>query len=283
MTGFQFIQFDGPNDTSKAQKRRSVPAHVMKKFHDQRRAGRRLQFSQGYRRPHDAQASICDSAYGRHSERYSADHVYHTVRIRAEFAIEQCDDGMHRVHSGTDDDNDKMVIRSDLPSPKWTHRALTPVPYAHRFISQRRWSRSYHLTQSADVAQIEDGSAALSTTPRQSPFRTHWLPASMMHPMLFHASLFVCSASLETLAQVPISAMSYCHRGKAIQLINNGLSDPIQWKSDEIVAAVLCLANFECVIGNISALRNHLNGLLELAALRGGLDQFGMGGLLWSR
>jgi len=36
----------------------------------------------------------------------------------------------------------------------------------------------------------------------------------------------------------------------------------------------------QCVIGNTSALNHHLTGLLELAELRGGLDQLGMSGLL---
>lgn len=79
----------------------------------------------------------------------------------------------------------------------------------------------------------------------------------MNHPLLFYASLFTCSAALETLSQQPLSHTSYLNRGKAIGLINAGLSDPITRKSDEIVAAVLSLANFE--VSSRSSLPRHLH------------------------
>src|SRR5258708_2541446 len=87
----------------------------------------------------------------------------------------------------------------------------------------------------------------LSTAPRQSPLTAYWLPASIMSCMLYHASTLVCAVSAETLAQVPLSAISYRHRGLAIQLINNGLGDPEQQRSDSTAATILCLANFEVI------------------------------------
>jgi hypothetical protein len=92
---------------------------------------------------------------------------------------------------------------------------------------------------------MEAAHAALSITPQISPLRTQWLPAFIMCPVLFHASVFVCTVSLETLAQVPLTAMSYMHRGRAIQLINRELSDSSRRRSDSLVASILSLANFE--------------------------------------
>jgi hypothetical protein len=67
----------------------------------------------------------------------------------------------------------------------------------------------------------------------------------MIYPMLYHASLFVSLASFETLAQKSPSGESYSHRGKAMRLINMSLEDPGLLQGDEIVAAILSLANFE--------------------------------------
>lgn len=103
------------------------------------------------------------------------------------------------------------------------------------------------------MTNIEDGNALLMQVEEESPFLTYWLPASKMHPMLFYASLFVCSASFETLCQTPLSAMSYNHRGNAIKLINEGLNDAAQRSSDEIVASVITLANFEVSVPPVKA------------------------------
>lgn len=139
---------------------------------------------------------------------------------------------------------------------------------------------------------------ALSADTRSTPFGSHWLPATMVHPMMYHSSLFVCVASFETLAQRPLSAESYEHRGKAIRLINTSLDNPGLLQSDEIIAAILSLANFEvktlksssymsinfnwpkCIVGDIPALDHHLDGIFNIARLRGAVDDFGMNGSL---
>jgi hypothetical protein len=150
-----------------------------------------------------------------------------------------------------------------------------------------------------DIRDVEGSSALLSANPKSSPLSTDWLPASRTHPYLYHASVFVCLASTETLAQQPLSPSSYYHRGVAINLINERLGDPMNCCTDETIAAIISLANFEvrsllwicayeltakshiqCITGNISNLKHHVDGMLQLVDMRGGLDNLGMNGLL---
>jgi hypothetical protein len=85
----------------------------------------------------------------------------------------------------------------------------------------------------------------LSSAPEPSPLSTDWLPASRAIPFLYHASVFISSASTETLAEKALSPSSYYHRGLAIKMINEQLSDPMRRASDETIAAIISLANFE--------------------------------------
>jgi hypothetical protein len=96
-----------------------------------------------------------------------------------------------------------------------------------------------------DVSDIEVVATALLPSTGPTPFQYQWLPAVLVNPMLFHTSVFVCMASFETLAQKGLSATSFEHRGKALQLINASLSNATLQQSDEIIAAILALANFE--------------------------------------
>ncbi|RFU33187.1 hypothetical protein B7463_g3197, partial [Scytalidium lignicola] len=288
MSGFQFIQFEGPDDIAKSEKRKYIRAYVMKKFHRQRRINRVLQQQEAHMKSRDAPplvrvlapASQPNTDVAPQPPSPTNDEETNSAKPQpasfitrkgakwAEYSIEWPGDATGSVRYIPDYGSDAATfILGCSPSPGSDSQILSQRPYTHVFISQH-------------VAHVEAGYSTLLNSHRESPLKSRWLPASMMHPMLFHSSLFVCSASLETLSQVPLSTTSYSHRGKAIALINNALSDPIQQKSDEIVAAILSLANFECVIGNIAALRNHLDGLLELAELRGGSDQLGMDGLL---
>ena len=52
MTDLQFINLEGPHDHSKPQIRAFVRGHVMKRFHNQRRAKLRLQSRQENESPH---------------------------------------------------------------------------------------------------------------------------------------------------------------------------------------------------------------------------------------
>ncbi|KAH8801378.1 hypothetical protein F5884DRAFT_806433 [Xylogone sp. PMI_703] len=284
MSGFEFIQFEGPEDVSKSEKRRHVRAHVMRKFHRQRRIKQVMQFQQAYITSHgaslegplppDDQPNIALSKQKplptspiRNKEK-ATQKVSCTIQGETNWADStvKCSEDMVRPICYSSDGHRHAI-------PSMIGRSSDP----RAMLSQKQY---YHALIDQHVAFIEFGFDTLDKNHRQTPFKTYWLPACMVHPMLYHASVFVCAASLETLTQTPLSATSYGHRGKAIQLVNEGLSDPIQRKSDEIIAAIITLANFECVIGNISALQSHLDGLVQLAKLRGGLHQLGMGGLL---
>ena len=63
--------------------------------------------------------------------------------------------------------------------------------------------------------------------------------------MLFHASVFVCLATVETVQQRPLSTSALSSKGKALHLINVSLGCSTQQKSDETIAAILSLANYD--------------------------------------
>jgi len=125
MSDFKFIQFEGPNDTSNPQKRRSVRSHVMKKFHRQRRAQSRLQLK---------------GMYGAGLEDRTE------IRVtRSEPANDWPEHQMHRFSCASDEETGNGMIQRDyIPSPRYSHRALAQVPYTHVLISQRTFSsRNY--------------------------------------------------------------------------------------------------------------------------------------------
>lgn len=67
----------------------------------------------------------------------------------------------------------------------------------------------------------------------------------MSHPVLFHSSVFVSAETMESMSRKDFSPLYYAHKGRAIQLVNTSLNDPKWRTSDEIIAAVLLLANSE--------------------------------------
>jgi hypothetical protein len=238
MTELAFIQFDGGDDSArKKEKRQAVRAHVMKNFHRERKrevAQRRIN------RPWETWDG---SSYG-------------TVGVSKPTTIENealCAEELQATLRQGDDDHGLATRNLSDYSPASLHadRSLLPVFHTHALIDERGFHPILKirdcrkLTSFQVVADIEHNSSLLSSSPASSPFSTDWLPATRIHPYLYHASVFVCSASTETLSQKTLSFSSYYHRTLAIRLINEQLRDPKKCKSDETVAAILSLANFE--------------------------------------
>ncbi len=69
-------------------------------------------------------------------------------------------------------------------------------------------------------------------------------------------------------------------KGETIELVNHRLSDPIQSVSDVTIGAVVCLVLFENQSGNVEASNIHMDGLLKMVNVRGGLDALGLSGVL---
>ena len=237
MAELTFIPFDGRDDYSKKRKKREVVrAHVMKNFHCQRRrkvAERR-------------NSPACEAGDGCSGE------TGQTRTILSE-TLMQVD--LQETYEPIYDDFDPAAdcIPDYFLASLHSDRGLLPSFFISPYIEQRKLHliiKPHTLVlcinlSIQDIEDVEGSSALLSANPKSSPLSTDWLPASRTHPYLYHASVFVCSASTETLAQQPLSPSSYYHRGVAIKLINERLGDPTNCCTDESIAAIISLANFE--------------------------------------
>lgn len=96
-----------------------------------------------------------------------------------------------------------------------------------------------------DISCLEVGLVRDSYDAKENELRTGWLPALKSSEAMFHASMFIASANLELLSGQTLSAVSYFHRGKAIQQVNTELDDNARMTSDSTIGAVVALAGFE--------------------------------------
>lgn len=66
----------------------------------------------------------------------------------------------------------------------------------------------------------------------------------------------------------------------AIRAINEALEDPVRATSDQLIAAVAKMAQYEALFGDKAIFNTHMTGLLRMVSLRGGLPALGLDGLL---
>lgn len=105
-------------------------------------------------------------------------------------------------------------------------------------------------------------------------FRNIWLPFIFTDTSLLHASLLTAASffdsSTET-QQHPIDILQL--KGMTISAINESLSqDPRRPVSDQIIAAVLALAQYEAFWGEPQAFDFHMGALRNMIHMRGGLS-----------
>jgi hypothetical protein len=237
MAELTFIPFDGRDDSSKKRKKREVVrAQVMKNFHRQRRRkvaewrnSPACEAGDGCSGQTDQTSTILSEAPKQVDLQGTYEPIYDDFNSAADCIPDYF---LACLHS------DRGLLPSLLISPYIDQRKL------HLIIEPHNLVLCINLFMQ-DIRDVEGSSALLSANPKSSPLSTDWLPASRTHPYLYHASVFVCLASTETLAQQPLSPSSYYHRGVAINLINERLGDPINCCTDETIAAIISLANFE--------------------------------------
>lgn len=69
-------------------------------------------------------------------------------------------------------------------------------------------------------------------------------------------------------------------KGFVITAVNTALEEPIRACSDQLLFAVANLAIYEAVFGNADVYHVHMQGLLRMLRLRGGLSSMGFDGYL---
>jgi hypothetical protein len=93
--------------------------------------------------------------------------------------------------------------------------------------------------------------------------------------MLLAAANF---ASINNIATLGCHILRMKH--DAISAINKTLLDDKRRASDCLIGAVAKLASFEAMHGDVPSYKMHMDGLMRMLELRGGLDSLGLGGLL---
>ncbi|KAH7379836.1 hypothetical protein BKA64DRAFT_749989 [Cadophora sp. MPI-SDFR-AT-0126] len=110
--------------------------------------------------------------------------------------------------------------------------------------------------------------------------KNEWFNYAITDPALFHATMMhaamhqrVVSGGLDQREQVQLKT-------NAIMMVNQRLGDPVLSKSDVTIGAVVCLVLLENQEGNLALSNIHMNGLQKMVALRGGIDNLGLAGVL---
>ncbi|KFZ19125.1 hypothetical protein V501_00807 [Pseudogymnoascus sp. VKM F-4519 (FW-2642)] len=150
----------------------------------------------------------------------------------------------------------------------------TSLEYLNQLVKN---SYGRRVTQT-DISCLEVGLVGDGYAAKENALRTGWLPALKSSEAMFHASMFIASANLELLSGQALSAVSYFHRGKAIRQVNMELDDNARMMSDSTIGAVVALAGFECLTGNIVGLRHHIKAFTRMIDMREGMQQYGLQG-----
>lgn len=137
-----------------------------------------------------------------------------------------------------------------------------------------------------------------------NPVAKAWFTAGQTVPLLFHALVFAGSIHLDFMRLstiYPNSPIALTHKLVVIEQLNMIMSNPIEAQKDEVILAILILASHEArdqtenkikpfdsplmsaqwlnVYGNIQYVPAHMKAVMELIAIRGGIEHLKLHGL----
>ena len=111
--------------------------------------------------------------------------------------------------------------------------------------------------------------------------RTRFYPFCLTDLASLHAVILMAASHFGNAHGSRSHAIDMLHlRGMAISEINRALTDPIRATSDPVIAAVAKMAAYEALFGDRGIFNTHMNGLLRIVSLRGGLPALGLDGML---
>lgn len=249
MKKFEFVSFDGPDDLTSGEKREAVRAFVVRRFHHDRRKNQTKRVRELLE---STAAGLTNHLpFTLTSASNPCTHVKDS--LENDLLLGQTNASSVGKFDAASLTHSELVLSATGPRLplQVSHQSISCCHNSHFAISRREFFVSLRkllpsfLTYFTDVDHVEALTAAFTRGHRTTPLSTHWLPTCMVHPVLFHASVFVCLATSETVQQKPLSTSSLLSRGKALHLINVSLGCPTQQKSDETIAAILSLANYD--------------------------------------
>jgi len=131
-----------------------------------------------------------------------------------------------------------------------------------------------------------------------------WLSTGLEHPLVFHALVFAGSIHLDFLRSskiFPNSPRALSHKLIVIQNLKEIMNDPDKAHRDEVILAILILSSHETedssqarrnpfdsplksaqwlnIYGNIQYVPEHMQAVLNIINMRGGLEKLELHGL----
>ncbi|KAI9368143.1 hypothetical protein BJX61DRAFT_239932 [Aspergillus egyptiacus] len=111
--------------------------------------------------------------------------------------------------------------------------------------------------------------------------RSTWISHALADPCLLHATLFSASVQLDAFTGARQSSYTTLyHQFHAVSLVRSRLAMALNSPDDATIGAVLLLAIHGSLQMNRESAEVHRQGLLQIVALRGGLDKLGFDGFL---
>jgi hypothetical protein len=112
--------------------------------------------------------------------------------------------------------------------------------------------------------------------------RTRWFPLVITEPCSFYAILLLSASNVAALQHHEKAAYDVLQlKAHAIASINEAFSSGDKARtSDAVIGAVVKMASYEAMQGDVESYRVHMAGVKRMVDLRGGLTSLGLGGLL---
>ena len=111
--------------------------------------------------------------------------------------------------------------------------------------------------------------------------RTRWFPLAMTEPATFMVIMLIAVSHYATVHGTEDMKLKLLHlRYEALQAINKKLSLGPEAIDDALIGSVSKIASYEAMFGSLDNFKLHMQGLIQMIHLRGGLSSLGLGGLL---
>ncbi|KAF4622742.1 hypothetical protein G7Y89_g14284 [Cudoniella acicularis] len=106
---------------------------------------------------------------------------------------------------------------------------------------------------------------------KSNPFVVSWWPLALKDPALFHVSLQTASLDDELLAQNGFPDSNVL-MAESVSLVRRKVQDPSLAFQDETMDAVVTLAAIEYGKGELHTSKMHIDGVIRMVAVRGGIQ-----------
>ncbi|KAI8718252.1 hypothetical protein NCS52_00603400 [Fusarium sp. LHS14.1] len=132
----------------------------------------------------------------------------------------------------------------------------------------------YLVHMAVDIPELDQpGNAGL--------LRSSWFPLVISDECPFKVILLLAASNAVAINYKPYASCDLVQlHTNAIKAINTAFDSNEKRVCDALIGAVAKMASFEAMHGDVGSYRIHMEGLCKMIALRGGLDQLGLDGLL---